>query len=391
MSLTIRPPLDREEALRFFRLACPPLLAPVSAAEGWLDREGQANARVAYDGTALVGGLMVQRLSQWFGGKKVPSGAIRGVAVAPAHRGKGVALALMRHALDELRATRVPLAMLFPATQKLYRRAGFEQAGSYEVVSLPLHELGTAKPELEIHPVSPGDAILVALHENAGTQTQGTFRRNTWLWKRITEPRTSLDLEAFVFGAPEGAEGYVMVHVERGTDPHYGTLVVHDRALITDRAVRSARAFLARYRSTVDRVRLTSAPVDGFLVGLDSQQRVTTERRDRWMLRLVDVGAALSARGYPPVDAEVHLLVRDDFLATAEEKLVLRVRGGVGTVEPGGSGKVDLDIRGLSGMYTGYLAAKGAAELGYLHTPVGEARVLDALFAGPAPFVTDYV
>ena len=391
MSLSIRPPLDRDEALRFFRLACPALLAPVSAAEEWLDREGQGNARVAYEGHTLVGGLMIQRLSQWFGGRAVPSGVVRGVAVAPAHRGKDVALGLMRHVLGELRAARVPLAMLFPATQKLYRKTGFEQAGSYEVVSLPLHELGTSEPELELYAVSPTDAMLVALHEKAGAQTQGLFRRNTWLWRRTIEPRTPRDLEAYVFGAPESAEGYVMVYPERGADPHYGTLVVHDRALLTERALRSARALLGRYRSTMDRVRLTSAPVDGFLVGLDSQQRVVTERRDRWMLRLVDVGAALAGRGYPPIDAEVHLLVRDEFLGPAEEKVVLRVRGGVPTIEPGGSGKVDVDVRGLSGMYTGYLAAKDAAELGYLRTPVSEARVLDALFAGPAPFVTDYV
>ena len=391
MTFSIRPPLDRDEALRFFRLACPALLAPVSAAEGWMEREGYANSRLAFDGHALAGGLMVQRLAQWFGGNAVPSGAVRGVAVAPARRGREVALRLMRHALDELRAGGVPLAVLFPATQKLYRKTGFEQAGSYEVVSLPLHELGTGSPDVEVRAVTPNDPILVAIHEASGARSQGVFRRNSWLWRRLTDPSTPLDLEAYVFGAAESPEGYVLVHCERGTDPHFGTLVVRDRAFVTDGAIRSARALFARYRSTMDRVRLASSPVDAFLVGLDNQQRVVTERRDRWMLRLVDVGAALAARGYPPIDAEAHLLVRDDFLGPAEQKLVLRVRGGVGKVEPGGEGKIDVDVRGLSGMYTGYLTAKDAAELGYLATPVSEARVLDALFGGPAPHVTDYV
>jgi len=188
MTFSIRPPLDRDEALRFFRLACPALLAPVSAAEGWLEREGHANVRVAYDGHVLAGGLMVQRLAQWFGGNAVPSGAVRGVAVAPAHRGKEVALGLMRHALGELRAAGVPLAMLFPATQRLYRKTGFEQAGSYEVVSLPLHELGAGSLELEVRAVMPSDPILVAIHERFGARTQGLFRRNPWLWRRLTDP-----------------------------------------------------------------------------------------------------------------------------------------------------------------------------------------------------------
>ena len=262
MTFSIRPPLDRDEALRFFRLACPALLAPVSAAEGWMEREGYANSRLAFDGHALAGGLMVQRLAQWFGGNAVPSGAVRGVAVAPARRGREVALRLMRHALDELRAGGVPLAVLFPATQKLYRKTGFEQAGSYEVVSLPLHELGTGSPDVEVRAVTPNDPILVAIHEASGARSQGVFRRNSWLWRRLTDPSTPLDLEAYVFGAAESPEGYVLVHCERGTDPHFGTLVVRDRAFVTDGAIRSARALFARYRSTMDRVRLASSPVD---------------------------------------------------------------------------------------------------------------------------------
>jgi predicted acetyltransferase len=406
VDLTFRPPKTRDEALRFFRLACPALLVPVAQAEAWMEREGYDHLWLAFEGGSLVGGCLVPELAQYFGGKAVPTGAFRGVAIAPEARGKSIAERLMRHALLALRDQGIPAAMLFPATQRLYRKAGFEQAGSYEVVSIPMHEFdraprsftalgATAEIEaldvLPVREVTLDDPILKVLYDALAPRTQGLFQRNAWLWDRVFRPALPLDLFAYVFGPHEDPEGYVVVHVEKGATPHYGTLVVRDRAIATVGAARAARAFFARYRSTIDRVRFVTGPTDPLIIGLDNQQTAATERRDRFMFRVVDVKKALEARGYPPIDATVHLLVKDDVLEERDQRFLLRVQGGQATVEPGGAGLVQLDVRGLSAMYTGYLSATQAASLGYMKGDPSSARALEACFAGPAPWVADYV
>ena len=407
MDITFRAPRDRDEALRFFRLACPALLVPIAQAEAWMEREGYEHLWLAFEGGSLVGGCLVPPLGQYFGGLAVPTGAFRGVAIAPEARGKQIAERLMRHVLLELRAQGIPTAMLFPATQRLYRKAGFEQAGSYEVVTIPMHEfdrapksftaLGvTAEIEavvenLPVREVGLDDPILRILYESLSSRSQGLFRRNDWLWDRVLRPTAPMDLFAYVFGPNEDPEGYVVVHVEKGATPHYGTLVVRDRAIVTAGAARSARAFFARWRSTIDRVRFVTGPTDPLLIGLDNQQTATTERRDRFMFRVVDPKRALEARGYPPIDATVHLAIRDETLTERDQRMLLRVQGGRATVEPGGSGLVQLDVRGLSAMYTGYLSAAQAAALGYVRGDPSSARALEACFAGPAPWVADYV
>ncbi len=372
-----------------------------------MEREGYEHLWLAFEGSFLAGGCLVPPLAQYFGGKAVPTGAFRGVAIAPEARGKQIAERLMRHALLELRAQGIPTAMLFPATQRLYRKAGFEQAGSYEVVSIPMHEFdraprsftamgGTGEIEalienLPVREVALGDPILKILYEALAPRTQGLFHRNPWLWDRVLRPTQDIDLFAYVFGPHEDPEGYVVVHIEKGATPHYGTLVVRDRAIATVGAARSARAFFARYRSTIDRVRMVTGPTDPLIIGLDNQQTAQTERRDRFMFRIVDVKKALETRGYPPVDATIHLLVKDDILQERDQKFLVRVQGGVATVEPGGAGLVQLDVRGLSAMYTGYLSGSQAAALGYMRGDPNSARALEACFAGPAPWVADYV
>ena len=63
-------------------------------------------------------------------GRDVPLGAVAGVAVAPEARGSGIASGMMASSLDALRLAGVPLAALYASTFALYRKVGYEQAGS---------------------------------------------------------------------------------------------------------------------------------------------------------------------------------------------------------------------------------------------------------------------
>jgi predicted acetyltransferase len=387
-----REPADEDEALPFFQLASRALLAPVAKARAWMEREGLENARLAFLDDRLAGGLSVQAMGQWFGGRSVPCAVVRAVAVAPERRGDGVATRMLRAALLEMRERGLPLSMLFPATQVLYRRAGYEQAGSWFEQSARLADFPSAGPPLPVAAVDRSDGRLRALHREQARRCPGMLDRSEWLWQRVLDPLIpQLDLDAYLIGPDDAPEGYLLVHVERDPDASSGHITLRDRALLTPRAVQRARSFLAQHRSVIERVWTTGPETEPLLVGLPNQTAEVT-RRFAWMLRLVDVPAALAARGYPaPVAAELHLAVRDDFLEPHEQRLLLRVRDGEATVERGGRGEVQVDVRGLAALYTGYLSPEGAAALGYLEAPTPGLAALGALFAGPAPFCYEWV
>jgi len=69
-------------------------------------------------------------MGQWWGSQRVPMTGIAGVGVTPEYRGTGVAIALVQDTVKELHRQGVPLSVLYPATQHLYRKAGYEQAGT---------------------------------------------------------------------------------------------------------------------------------------------------------------------------------------------------------------------------------------------------------------------
>src|SRR3954454_11340439 len=100
-----------------------PATAPSRGApspEGW----------VACANRQVVAAVKTHLTAQFFGGRPVPAAAISGVVVAPASRGKGVAVALLSEMHRHLEAAGVGVATLYPSAMAPYSRVGYGLAGA---------------------------------------------------------------------------------------------------------------------------------------------------------------------------------------------------------------------------------------------------------------------
>ena len=106
-----------------------------------------------------------------------------------------------------------------------------------------------------------------------------------------------------------------------------------------------------------------------------------------WMLRILDVPAALEARGYPSIDAEATFVVDDAMYPENEGAWRLAVSGGRASVA-----RVDshdrraLSIGVLSSMFSGYLRPHDAVRLGYLDADDPAVDAFAAILDGPDPW-----
>ena len=94
----------------------------------WVDGEPVACARI-------------RDFGQFFGGRSVPMGGYSPVAVAPEFRGRGFGSTVCAVHYPLLRERGLVLSGLYPATNALYRRIGFELAGTWGKLELPTREL----------------------------------------------------------------------------------------------------------------------------------------------------------------------------------------------------------------------------------------------------------
>lgn len=346
--------------------------------------------RVARRAGRVEGGLTLFEMEQFFGGRPVPMGGVGSVAISPRARGHGVAKALMRAVLEELRARGLVLSTLYPAAQGLYRSLGYEQAGSYIRYRLPIAHLTLRERQLEVREVTLADkALLEALYLTRAEVTPGHLKRPDALWQRLLE-RPGEEPQAFVVSSDRGPEGYVVYTLRRGDASLVYDVVVKDLVASTPAALRRLLTLVADHRSLGRDLLWCGGPGDAVLLTVDDQVH-SIDSHWRWMLRLVDAKAAIGARGFPlGARGAVHLELVDDVLANNHGRFVLDVHEGQGQLKPGGNGDVRMGIGALASLYAGDASPWTLVRCGLAEIPLEDARVLTELFAGDAPWMPDF-
>jgi predicted acetyltransferase len=364
---------------------------PAKDLPGLLDRYRQQHTWIARAGGAVAGGLVVTPLGQWFGGRSVPMAGIHAVAVAPEHRGGGVAVRLMRAVLEAERARGVAISTLFPATQPLYRSVGYELAGSYVRYRVPVPPAAPAEPTLEVERVGvEALAHLREVYTGRAAREAGNLDRSEWIWRRLLEP-VGESVTTFRVGAGGATEGYVVLSQQRPPGGGLGfELVVRDLVALTPAAGRRLLRLVAEHRSMAGHFTLYGPPAPELLWWLPEQEHAVDQTM-RWMIRILDVRAALEARGYPPgLGAEVELELSDDLLPGNAGRWRLEIAGGRAQVRDGGAGRpVRADIRALASLYSGYATAAQLAAVGLLSGHPDDLARLSAIFAGPPPWMAE--
>jgi predicted acetyltransferase len=374
-----------EEPLRDILTQC--FNFPQARWKAYLDLTGKENFRVVRREGRVVGGLVILFMGQWFGGRAIPMGGIAAVGVPPEQRGGGVAQTLMAQTLRELREQEIPLSALYASTQHLYRSVGYEQAGCFCLYSMPAAAFPRGDRTLAVEPVDASKhEIFHSLYREWVMPMNGCLARNRAIWERAVRSEDG-PVYGYRIGDAEAPVGY-LIYAHQGRE-HGHDMRVRDWAALTPAAFARLQTLLADHRSVVQDVIWKGPPVDPLLCSPE-EQRFQHRGSERWMLRIVDVPAALGQRGYPEgITEELHLDVADDLLPGNAGRFVLSVRDGRGSVTRGGRGDLRCAVRGLAPLYASMLVPQELARIGWI---VGDARTLATaarIFAGPQPWMGD--
>src|SRR5262245_58129462 len=101
-------PRDRGELEGWARAASEAFPMPRESLD-WLERYDPADIRVVRVNGVVAGGSGFLPMGQYFGGRAVPMVGVHGVCIQPEHRGSSAGSALMKAAVEEMAANRIPL------------------------------------------------------------------------------------------------------------------------------------------------------------------------------------------------------------------------------------------------------------------------------------------
>lgn len=310
----------------------------------------------AYDGDQLMGAVVTLDFAMTWGGRPVGCGGVSGVVVTPEIRGRGAARRMLAESFDRMAARGEVVSALYPTTATLYRSMGYEVVGWFEQRRVPLGAVaGVSAEALSWRRVEPGDDAVLALHDDMAARHDGWFRADPGWWAFRTRRATqepSVNRFAYV-GRRGGADAAAVQFRYTSSETALYDLDVEVVAGRDGDAVGAALAFLAGHGTTAATFQ-TALPAAMLAPHVPQLQQAKVSSDWPWMLRLVDVPAAIEARGWPRgVSGRVDLDVVDPVRPANSGAHVLEVADGEGTLVRGGSGGITVSVQDLAMLYAG--------------------------------------
>jgi predicted acetyltransferase len=178
--------------------------------------------RVLEEGGERLGLLLARSQPVFWGGRPVPAGQVSGLSVAAEHRGRGVATELLRAYLAEVHDRGGAVSTLFPAAVQLYRRVGYEYAGTWTLYGVGARHLPMGWPAgYRAHPVPADD--LAPLRQRfavvAGRRTGQVDRDADWWRHFLLGDRGSGPPQVFLVDGPDGPDGWAILTVSTDVSP----------------------------------------------------------------------------------------------------------------------------------------------------------------------------
>ncbi|WP_297848566.1 GNAT family N-acetyltransferase [Mycobacterium sp.] len=317
--------------------------------------------------------------------------AVTHIGVLPSFTRQGIATGLIRHQLRDFAARGEVVATLRASEATIYGRYGYGVASSSQSV-----EVRTARAALR-RDVGPGGPVrlldtaqawevLPRIYAEHRPDRPGTIDRPQVWWQGLRLRTESSPGPAYVavHGAPGSESGFARyrpIDTEQWFISDQRTIVVEDFFAPSTEAYLGLLRFLLGL-DLVDRVVFWMLPLDDPLPGLvvDRRSVRVTAMHDETWLRIIDAGAALTARGYIG-DGSVTIAVNDPLLPANSARFVI---AGDGVAVTDGPPDLEVDVEGLGAVLLGGARWRDLAVAGLARADDPAAlAVADRLFAVP--------
>ena len=349
----------------------------------------------AFDGERIVGGAGVFPFQMTIPGGAVACAGVTVVGVLPTNRRRGILTAMMRAQLEDVRDRGEPIAALWASEEVIYRRFGYGLASLAGEIAIPsgynkLRQAADERASSRLIPLEDAKAVVQPVYDRVCATTPGMFHRSDlwWEFRSLADPpdrrqgggeKNVLVLE--LDGEPVGYAIYrVFSKFEGGSAA--GHIAVIEALADGPTATRELWRVLLDMDWLAE-IRADLMPIDHPLLHqLTYPRRMQMRVGDGLWVRLVDIGAALSARGYG-AEGTVVFEVEDAFLPDNAGRWKLSDGAAKRTDEPA---DLALDVGELASPYLGGFSFTELVHAGMIRelTEGGAARA-DAIFATSAP------
>ncbi len=351
----------------------------------------------SFAGGVLAARMIDREFDSYFGGAAVPTCGIAGVTVAAEFRSRGLLSALFTETLGAAKERGAAVSTLFPTAPAIYRRFGYELISSFDTVQVPTHVLASvpASGAVEVRRAHPADLDAIRTIYDVWAQEQnGPLSR-----RGISFDDSAADL----LDRPDGVSvavdpaGTVSGFARWSRGQGYGdeaSLTVVDLLATSADGYRGLLRTLGSFSSVTARTRIDTSGNDLVRLFVPSAHWEIMHAAP-YMLKVLDVCAALDRPCLPGLTADLTFMLAGDFLAGNNGGYVLELANGrtgcsrASTVEA--QQPRTFTPAGLAQMYAGAQSSANLRVAGHLSGgDPNQDLVWDAVFGGRQTHIRNF-
>jgi predicted acetyltransferase len=337
--------------------------------------------------------------------REVTVDALTGVTVAATHRRRGLLSSMLGESLRQAKDRGDAMSILVAAEWPIYGRFGYAPAVQTAHCTYHTRRAGAAVepvPSGSVRQVEAEEMLKYApeIFDRARRLRHGQVDRPGGWWSRFlgvgVDPPHSSPRNLVLHEGPDGPDGLADWRVTRHfeLDGRLGAVEVHSLVAATPEAHRNLWAYFASL-DVIEEVSFPNLAVDEPVRFLMRDGRALTQgyTGDLIWLALLDVPAALAARGYSAEGRMVLDVVDPSVTGFANGRVLLDASSGEATCVPTReSADLTLSARALAAAYLGGYRLPALARAGEIeeHRPGALHRLDTMLQTGLAPWCQTY-
>lgn len=400
MSLEIRPITDDEversefiSAYSFNNAERRDLASAVERSRKFYPKEWTL---ASFENGEMTAFLRVLPHAMRINGGALSFGAVGPVVTSPEHRRKGHVGALLRQAIADMRERGQSISGLGTPHPNLYRRYGWEIAGSernYSFAPKDIALLAQPSERGRFRLLAPDDwSQADRVYRRWSAHRNGALHRGQLWWQQaifaVSQPSPP-DVAVWEDGSGE-VQGYVVYFQPTAAEvrEYMGPFWVRELVAITPDAYLNLILYLCRH-DLPEKIRWTAPMDDPFFSTIADNYKIEVQVRYGLLLRICDAEAALRQRlsAKPDLDCALTLRLTDASAPWNEGTWHVQQSNGEVHVEAS-TGEPDLTMSttALGPIFNGYLSATASALAGLITARTEDVlATADAFFAATSP------
>ena len=320
-----------------------------------------------------------------FNGNILPSFYIVAVAVSPEYRGKGYMRKLLNHSLKNALSNNRDIVFLSPINTEIYSNFGFGYISGLEHYKLKLDDIpfNSINRDIEIKKAGEEDFNnIIELYNKKMKNTNIYLERDKKYFNRIKAEIENENGKIYVFYREKRITGYLMCYLREEE------IFVREFFYFDIEIAKTMLAFIKTFKEYYPNLKVTSPQGSNFNFLFPNQLKVEKKENPFILARILNVKNILSYLNIK--GTAFNIKVRDNIIDENNDVFSIEEDGNVEKIDNIDGWNIDIDIRDLATLVSGYMSIDELLELEKVRINNVDLKTLNNIFKKQKNYIQEF-